>query len=767
MEWHIVVRECGWALDDADVRPRPSQPRFVVDLRFDLVTSKLRQPAIRRDTIRRPALIRRLALDDASTIVSVAAPSGYGKTTLLAQWTEDDGRAVAWVSLDERDNDPKVLLTYVAKALDAVQPLPARVFEALASPVSSVPGSVVPRLASAFWSMTVPLLLVLDDVHLLTGAESRDALSVLAGHVPPGSRLVMSGHGEPPLRVARLRVEGRLTQIGAADLALTRIEAASLVAAAGVTLNADDLAALHQRTEGWPAGLYLAALYLREGGSPDGAAGSLGGGDRFVSQYIESEFLARISQRHRVFLTRTAVLEQMCGSLAEAVLTEPGSAAALADLAKSNLLLVSLDRRGLWYRYHRLFRDMLLAELERVEPALIPVLRRRAAAWCLDHGQTEEALEYFIAAADVQSAAQLVGRLALPVVRQGRVATVLRWVAWLDSHDGITGHPIVAVFAALTAALSGRPAEAERWLDAAGQPGDGAVPGSADPRTQAWITVARALQCRRGPKQMLADADEAVRLFAAAGVAAPVAGAVRGLALVMCGDPAGADAAFEETLGGGGDIAAPDVLAASFCERAVLAIARGDWAAAGDFAGQAGQVVRAAAMEDTFTYAVRARVALHERDIAAARQELVSAQRARPLLTYVHPHMAVQARIELIHVHLALGDMAAARTLMREIDEVIQRRPDLGILVGEAQSLRSRLAADHAPAAPGASSLTAAELRVLPMLATHMSFPEIGAEMFLSPHTVKSQAMSVYRKLGASSRHQAVMLARELGLLEG
>ena len=166
------------------------------------------------------------------------------------------------------------------------------------------------------------------------------------------------------------------------------------------------MAELHRRTEGWPAGLYLAALYLREGGSLAGAAVSFGGDDRLVSEYVESEFLARISRRQRVFLTRTAVLERMCGPLCEAVLELAGSAAILADLARSNLLLVPLDRRGQWYRYHHLFRDMLLAELERLEPGLIPVLRRRAAGWCLRNGMPEEALEYSMAAGDVDEAAR-------------------------------------------------------------------------------------------------------------------------------------------------------------------------------------------------------------------------------------------------------------------------------------------------------------------------------------------------------------------------
>jgi LuxR family transcriptional regulator, maltose regulon positive regulatory protein len=205
-------------------------------------------------------------------------------------------------------------------------------------------------------------------------------VSVLADHVPPGSRLAVAGRDQPPLRVARLRAEGKILEIGADDLSLTRQEASALLRNVDLALGEAEVAELHQRTEGWPTGLYLAALYLKEGG-PLGQAGvSFGGDDRLVSEYLESEFLARISRRQRAFLTQTAVLERMCGPLCDAVLEQGGSADALARLARSNLLLVPLDRRGQWYRYHHLFRDMLLAELERTEPGLMPVLRRHAAA---------------------------------------------------------------------------------------------------------------------------------------------------------------------------------------------------------------------------------------------------------------------------------------------------------------------------------------------------------------------------------------------------
>jgi LuxR family maltose regulon positive regulatory protein len=614
------------------------------------------------------------------------------------------------------------------------------------------------------------VVLVLDDAHLLRNAECRDALSVLADHVPPGSRLVLAGRDAPPLRIARLRVEGRILEIGPAELSLSHQEAASLLRAADVPLDDDDVAALHKRTEGWAAGLYLAALYLREGGSVQGAGDAFGGDDRLVSQYMESEFLGRISARHREFLTRTAVLERMCGPLCEALLDRPGSAAELADLVRSNLLLVPLDRRGFWYRYHHLFRDMLLAELERLEPALLPVLRRRAAAWCEANDRPEEALEYAMAAGDVDAAARLVQSLWLPAERQGRFVTLRRWFRWLEERDGIARYPMVAVSAALLAAETGRPAEAERWADTVDswQYGDSSRPERpGDLATEAWASVLRAAMCRRGTAQMRADADEAVRKFAAANSMMPVALLCQALARILSGDYDDSDALLEDAARDADEVGSHEVQADALCERSLLAVARGDWSSAEILAARARDALRPIGMETLLASALLARTAIHRGDLAAARREVVSAQRLRPLLTYAIPHMAVQARIQLVHVHLALADTAGARTLTREIDEILKRRPGLGTLVEEARELQARLAADSGPAVPRASSLTTAELRILPLLATHLSFPEIGAEMFLSPHTVKSQALSIYRKLGASSRNQAVIRSRELGLLEG
>jgi LuxR family transcriptional regulator, maltose regulon positive regulatory protein len=532
------------------------------------------------------------------------------------------------------------------------------------------------------WEMSSPVVLVLDDVHLLDNQECRAALSVLADHVPGGSRLVLAGRTQPPLRIARLRAESRILEIGPTDLSLTLEEAASLLREAGAALSRDETAELYRRTEGWPAGLYLAALYLREGGSLPGAAVSFGGDDQLVSEYVESEFLARISRRQREFLTRTAVLERMCGPLCEAVLHLPGSSGALADLARSNLLLVPLDRRGEWYRYHHLFRDMLLAQLHRFEPELIPVLQLRAAGWCLENGLPEAALEYSMAAGDAETAGGLMKRLAVHAYRQGRVTTLRRWFGWLEGQGDLMAHPMAAVVAGLVTALTGRPVEAERWADAVDrwQYGDPARPG--DPLAEGWAALLRALLCRRGAEQMRADADEAVRKSATDNLLRPPMVLYQGVARVLCGEAADAEACFQDAIGLAEEAGAPEAVAEALAERSLLAMADDQWGLAESLADQAHAVMRRAGIEESVVAplicGVRAHTAAHRGDALTARQQLAVGQRMRPVLTYAVPHEAVQARIELARVCRLLGDTAGARTLLREIDEVLRRRPRPG-----------------------------------------------------------------------------------------
>jgi LuxR family maltose regulon positive regulatory protein len=326
--------------------------------------------------------------------------------------------------------------------------------------------------------------------------------------------------------------------------------------------------------------------------------------------------------------------------------------------------------------------------------------------------------------------------------------------------------------AAFLAANTGHPAQAERWADAVDRWQHQNANQALDPYTEAMAATLRAISCRRGAAQMRADADEAARQFAAAKFAVAVTPLLQGTARILCGDLDGADVFFAEAERIEEDRqAAPDISAITLCERSLAVMARHQWAQAGDFASRAQARLRQVGIEDSYATplvsAVQARVALHRGDVPVARRELTSSLRLRPLMTYAHPHWAVQLRSALIRVHLALHDVAGARTLMREIDEILKRRPGLGTLIDEADALRSQLAQQRGSSMPGASTLTAAELRLLPLLSTHLSVPEIAAELFLSAHTIKAQVRSIYRKLDASSRNQVVTRARELGLLEG
>jgi LuxR family maltose regulon positive regulatory protein len=466
--------------------------------------------------------------------------------------------------------------------------------------------------------MASPVALVLDDVHALYNSECRAALSVLGDHVPSGSRLVLAGRAEPPLPIARLRAEGKILEVGPGDLSLTWEEASALLRNVDLTLGEDDVAELHRRTEGWPAGLYLAALCLKEGGPLADAAVSFGGDDRLVSEYLESEFLARISRRHRTFLTRTAVLERMCGPLCDAVLGMSGSTAVLADLERSNLLLVPLDRRGDWYRYHHLFRDMLLAELHRQEPDLMPILQRRAAQWYERNREPEEALEYWMKAGEVDSAARLAGALTFPAYQRGRVATVERWLGWLEDHAAMENYPAIAVLAALFCALTGKPAYAELWADVAHRGADVARLPDGSPSVEPWLALIRALLCREGVEQMRADAELAARAMPPGSFWRITSIMYRAAAHLMTGDLDRADVLFEDVVAEGQASRITFGPCIALAERSLLAIARGDWDLGDRYLAEARSLAREGKLEDyppvAILYAAAARMALHEAD---------------------------------------------------------------------------------------------------------------------------------------------------------
>ena len=737
-------------------------------LAFELLESKLRPPQGRFGTVSRDRLIGVLESSRAAPVVFVSAGPGWGKTTLLAQWAASSERRFAWVDVDERDNDPIVLLTYVAAALDRVAPLDPRVFDALRSPGVSVEATVVPRLGAALATIGQPVVLVLDDLHLVDNPAAVDAVAALARHVPESSQLALSARGEPGLPLGALRARGLAMEVGPEDLRMDEAEARQLVSAAGLELAEEQISELTKRTEGWSAGLYLAALSIRaRAGNVKGGA-TFSWSDRLVSDYLRSELLAHLSPEVFRFLTRTAALRRMSGPLCDAVLEEGGSARVLDSLARSNLFLVPLDPDGEWYRYHHLFRELLRAELIRAEPDLVSRLLVRATDWCEANGQPETAIGYAQEAGDVARAARLVERWAQPVYQSGRVATVERWLDWLEGHGALDRNAAVAVLGALVAAVQGRPARAERWAEVAERASyDGTLyDGSAS--IDSWLALLSAMLSRRGVARMRADAERAGRTLARGSQFWPTALLLLALSRLLAGELEQADDLLADVAEEGLELGVPEPVVVALGERAALAIGRGAWVQAEELVGRATLVIGRARLEDypttAFVYGVAARVALHRGEAERAQELLSEVQRLRPRLTYALPHLAVQTRLELALAYLTIADAGGARTMLREIDALFRRRPDLGTLPAQVEELRSSLKTMRA-AAPGASTLTTAELRVIPYLATHLSFREIGERLFISHHTVKSHAMAIYRKLNVTSRNSGVERARELGLL--
>ena len=736
---------------------------------FELLESKLRAPQGRPGAVSRGKVIGRLEADPGATpIIFVSTGPGWGKTTLLAQWASQSQRPFAWLSVDENDNDPIVLLTYVATALDRVSPLDASVFEALTSPGVSLEGTVVPRLGAALATMDEAVVLVIDDLHLVENQACLDAIATLTRHVPEGSQLALSGRGHPALPLGTLRARGLTLEIGPDELRLDEAEARQLLTAAGLDLADAEIAELTEYTEGWSAGIYLAALSAKASGGGMKGITAFRGDDRFLADYLRSELLSRLPPDELHFLTRTSVLERMSGPLCDAVLDSSGSAAALESLEHSNLFMVPLDRTGEWYRYHHLFQELLRAELGRVEPDLLPRLLGRATDWCEANGQPEAAIGYAQAAGDVNRAAQLIVRNYLGTYNSGRAATVERWVGWLDAHGALETNAAIAVIGGLTAALWGRPAEAERCADAAERASyDGMLyDGSAS--IESWHALMRAQHCRRGVAAMRKDAELAVATLARGSQLRPSAMVLLAMSHWLAGDIDQADDLLADVVEEGVALGAPAPVTFAMGERSTIAIERGAWVQAEELADRALRYIRRSSMEEyptsALAYVAAARVALHREDHPGAEELLTRAQRLRPRLTYALPHLAVQIRLELARVYLTLADSAGAATMLREIESILNRRPDLGTLLVQADELRASLKTMHTHA-PGASTLTEAELHLLPRLATHLSFREIGERLYLSRHTVKSHAMAIYRKLNVSSRNAAVERARELGLL--
>ncbi|MFZ0001390.1 MAG: LuxR C-terminal-related transcriptional regulator, partial [Trebonia sp.] len=678
----------------------------------------------------------------------------------MSQWAERIGSRAAWLSCDDGDNDPVVLLSALAVALDRIGHVDPAIFSALASSGADI--TMVPRLVSAVASVQPPVTVLLDQAEAVTNRQCLNTIAEFALRLPPGWQLGLASRTVVPLPTARLRAQGGILEVTADDLSMGPREADSLLKGAGVEADEASVRDLLQRTEGWPAGLYIAALAIKSGSRNSDVGFTFTGDDVYMGDYLRSELLDRISGAEASFLIRTSVLDRMCGSLCDAILEETGSTAVLEQMEARNLLVIPLDRHREWYRYHHLLRDLMRAELRRREPDLIQDLNFRAAAWFEANAMPEAAIDHAQAAGDYDRVARLILELQQPVWASGRVETVLRWMDWLRDIPSAEYYGAIAVHGSLIFALLGQPAEAERWAAAAERASPGGVlpDGSTMEATLAYL---RAILCRTGIGEMRRDARIAWEGLSPASPYRATMLYTEGISYLLEGDLARAEPILARALDLATQAGSLPLAGMILAEQCGVAAERDDWPEVTTLARRAATIVETGHFGDYWTsalvYAWASRASAYQGDVGQARFYLGRASRLRPLLTYALPVVSVQALLEMTRSYIALADPEGAAAVLAQVHDILQQRPDLGVLPELAGQLQASLATANARAV-SASSLTAAELRLLPLLATHLSYQEIGERLFVSKNTVKTQAYSAYRKLRVSSRSEAVVRTR-------
>jgi LuxR family maltose regulon positive regulatory protein len=747
----------------AEVPPGGAQlPVALDDL---LLEAKLSVPHPPQEAVSRLGLIE-TARASGCRFVGVTAPAGYGKSTLLGQWAHIEDRRVGWLSLDRYDDDPRALLTLLASAyVRACDGDPGLVAD-VAGVGSSVLGRAAPRLASALRTSPDPFVLMLDDLHELRSPTCHDALGIVVSGIPEHSQVVTASRSEQP-HLPSQRPSGGVLELLVHDLALDAAGAEQIFAAANLTVTPEIAAEVTERTEGWPAGLHLAAMIAIE--STEGGL-TIAGDDRFVADYLYRESLSQLPEADQRFLRCTAVLDQLSAPLCDAVLGSSGAQERLRHLERSSVFLLPLDRRRGWYRYHGLFREFLLGELRRVEPEMITSLHLRAADWFEANGSPTMAVEHLLNTSERDRCVRLVTALALPIYQAGQLSTVVRWLSALGDA-AIEGHPPLAVIAGWTATLDGHPAEAERWARVIDSASFDAVPEDGSASFASARAMLRSFSCAVGPEQALADATFAVAEEPSWSPWRAQALAICGEAQLLIGDVDGAVSCFTEAAAVAPQSGDGDALVISESQLALLAMDAGSWVDAHHHLKLALAAIGEHRMEDYLTsvlaFAGAARLALHRGELDEMHRELTRAMRARPSCTTTVPAIAVRLRLLLAKTYAASADLATARHLLLEIGDILQVRPALGALVDEVAGFRDSLSSSSQQGLPGRPPLTAAELRLLPYLQTHLTIAEIAERLFVSRNTAGTHVKSIYRKLGVSSRNEAVLQATTIGLLGG
>ena len=735
-----------------------------------LAEAKLGIPSLRRGVVDRPRV--RWALDagrDAS-LTLVAAPAGYGKTTAVRAWCASVDAALAWVRLDDADNDSVLLWRYVATAVDRVRSgLGHRALQRLG--VAGGPVEVaVDELMNGAASLGSELIVVLDDLHSVTSEECLSSIDYALSRLPVNVHVVVLSRVDPELRLARLRAAGALAEVRAADLAFTAAEAQELLVVLGqLNLGAEEIDVLVQRTEGWPAALVLAWLWLRTFEDPAAAARGFGGDHRFVADYLTNEVLAAVGEDERAFLHGVAVLGEVTAELCDAVLDRTDSAARLAELERSNLFVSRLGRGG-WFRIHLLFAEFARGQLASFEPGAPTRIHLRAAEWLRSQGLPIQAVGHAFAAGDDGLVAQLLVEDHLPLIRSGAGRTLLRWVRTL-TDDRIVEHPELAVAAATaTVLVGGRTLELRRMLalaDRARRTG----PEQADTYLETGARLVRAATIDRGPRQAVLDGRRAVALAETeAGEILTGALVAYARALFFAGELDDASAVAMRALEHPAIERNVPSLVVACSTLALIATGRGRLDLARRHAEKAkaavGQIGTSRSWLGANASAALGSVLLAEGSLVEAEHELASAERffSDEIATLHHTWLLIL----LARVRLRRGRLAEAETTLRFARAALVESIDNGVVPALAEKVERELDAERGRASSGEvlELPSEAELAVLRLLASDLSAREIGDQLFLSQNTIRSHTRALYHKLGVHSRADAIARATALGVLD-
>ena len=704
----------------------------------------------------------------------IAAPAGWGKTSLLAEWlAAEDEVTFAWLTLDEGDNDPARFWTYVAAALrKAGVEVPGAFEAAVSAPGTSVGEAALPVLVNALVASEQEHVFVLDDYHLISAPEVHESVRYLLDHLPIVSHLVIATRFEPPVDVPRLRARGELGEILSDQLRFSDAEAETLLNdTLELALPAADLRLLSARTEGWAAGLYLAGLSLRDRHEP--ALADELGYDRHLVDYLGDEVLSAQEPHAKEFLVDTCVLDRFCAPLCDAVRGDGSSKSLLAQIERANLFLVPLDGRREWFRYHHVFREVLRRELEdsRADDYRRE-LHARAGSWFATTGDVSAAVSHLLAAGLQADAADLIAGAWNSELQRGRSATALRWLDSLP-EELVASDPRLCLARAWLALDSGEQAAAGRWAETTAAADDGR------PLLEGGSTVASAVAMLRAILAYRAGDLQAAEQLGAEAVEleADLSSPWRAVALATLGSarhfrgagPEQVVPLLEQAVG---------IARAGANSMAVLR-AQGTLAAATYAAGDADSAERWVAAADalrseqsleeywmgSLANAVAGQLAARSGELDPARERLeravVLARRgaSRPEQIYSLSALAT--------VQATRGDAEAATETLRAARVSLRDSPSPGLFVHLLDDAERRLRGRPARSTDDGAvdDLSEREMSVLRLLGSELSVAQIGEQLYVSRNTVKTHVRGIYRKLGADTRAGAVARAKELGLL--